>query len=76
MSQRIVDPNTPTWRTLRKHIDENIEFCRDHLEGQRTEIDTALWRGQIIALRGLIAAVEKPIASDPTENTTNVAPLY
>jgi len=72
----LVEPGSPTWRALRKHIDARIAELQVHLEAPSAPDFTAMLRGQIMELRLLIAAVEPPEVLQRAPATESTTPLY
>ena len=69
-----VEHESPTWRALKKHITARIAELQIHLEALNGRDYTAMLRGQIKELRGLIGAVEP---DEPAElNNETTGPLY
>ncbi|MES2183028.1 MAG: hypothetical protein V4505_00650 [Pseudomonadota bacterium] len=53
------DIATPVWQRVRAHVEAQLVLHRRALEGDRAEVDTARLRGQIKALRQVLA-LERP----------------
>jgi hypothetical protein len=52
---------SPVWRRLRNHMRERLERLREKNDGEsQTEVSTAVLRGQIKCLKGLIALEDDP----------------
>ena len=69
-----VEHQSPTWRALKKHITARIAELQIHLEALNGRDYTAMLRGQIKELRGLIGAVEPDEPAEQNNETTG--PLY
>lgn len=47
--------NTPVWNKLERHLRRRLEAARERNDGELTPEQTALVRGEIKALKGLLA---------------------
>ena len=70
-----VEHQSPTWRALKRHIEERIDTLHRDIESPHDIEATATIRGQIKELRGLIERVEPPVR-EPSNPDTSKGSLY
>lgn len=63
MTIKPADATSAPWIRIRRHIMDKIERLRGYLENDLDAIQTARIRGEINALRQLVADVDGPIVS-------------
>lgn len=53
------DKQSPTWRKIKAHLEERLQLSREKNDNEQPEDKTALLRGEIRALKELLA-LDKP----------------
>lgn len=65
MSVAGVDPHSPVWRALKRHIEAEIETVRTALEASGADVQTHRLQGRVRAYRALITQVEDRFEAQP-----------
>lgn len=52
--------HNPLWLKIKAHLEKKLQDARGKLEGEQTETQTAMWRGRIQSLKGLISLGDEP----------------